>query len=225
VKDFIIILASRGHTAVRLYNIIGHGNFFDQWNVHGYGEETTIYYNRKKETMKISKYVSTIVLVFITISACTQETNSPLDIPAIDPLATSTTSPAITATLPLANTETSMPDTMQHLIDRAISDVSHNIDISKEAIKVVSVEPIEWPDASLGCPQPGMFYAQVITPGYQIELGVDGKNYFAHTDLTSRVTICENPSSSTRPSLQPPKDADDRNPSQPIDPAPSVITD
>ena len=30
----------------------------------------------------------------------------------------------------------------------------------------------EWNDSSLGCPQPGLFYAQVITPGYLRSLGV-----------------------------------------------------
>ncbi|MDQ3328852.1 MAG: hypothetical protein M3506_10065, partial [Chloroflexota bacterium] len=31
---------------------------------------------------------------------------------------------------------------------------------------VVSITAQEWPDSALGCPEPGMMYQQVITPGY-----------------------------------------------------------
>ena len=34
-----------------------------------------------------------------------------------------------------------------------------------ERLVVVSTTPAEWRDSSLGCPQPGMEYLQVITPG------------------------------------------------------------
>jgi hypothetical protein len=44
-------------------------------------------------------------------------------------------------------------------------------------ILVVQATAQEWPDASLGCPQPGMMYAQVITPGYQIILEAAGRRY------------------------------------------------
>ena len=53
--------------------------------------------------------------------------------------------------------------------------------IAATTITVRSVEAVDWPDASLACPQPGMMYAQVITPGYRIVLEVDGKSYEYHT--------------------------------------------
>src|SRR5438132_10035603 len=37
--------------------------------------------------------------------------------------------------------------------------------VGADAVVVQRVEPVDWPDASLGCPRPGMMYAQVITPG------------------------------------------------------------
>jgi len=46
-----------------------------------------------------------------------------------------------------------------------------------------------WSDTSLGCPRPGMFYAQVITPGYLITLEVKGEKYEYHTDL-ERIILC-----------------------------------
>ena len=65
--------------------------------------------------------------------------------------------------------------------DLALADLAAKLSIAPAAITVQVVEPIEWPDASLGCPQPGMMYAQVITPGYRILLEVAGKSYEYHT--------------------------------------------
>ena len=38
----------------------------------------------------------------------------------------------------------------------------------------------EFPDASLGVPEPGAVYAQVITPGYVIDLTAAGQTYRYH---------------------------------------------
>ncbi len=61
-------------------------------------------------------------------------------------------------------------------------------------ITVISYEEVNWPDTSLGCPQPGRMYAQVITPGYRVVLEAGGNQYEAHTDRTGgRVVFCPAP--------------------------------
>jgi hypothetical protein len=72
----------------------------------------------------------------------------------------------------------------------AIDDLSKRTGIPRSDIKVVSVEAVEWPDASVGCPQPGMMYAQVITPGYRIVLEAGGKTYEYHSGGTG-VVLCQ----------------------------------
>ena len=62
---------------------------------------------------------------------------------------------------------------------------------ASEAIRLVSVEPVQWSDASLGCPQPGIMYAEVITPGYLVVLEARGEEYRYHTDLERLVVLCE----------------------------------
>lgn len=57
-------------------------------------------------------------------------------------------------------------------------------------ITLVHVEAVEWPDSSLGCPQPGMFYLQVITLGYRLILEHNGTQYIYHTDRGRRVVRC-----------------------------------
>lgn len=63
-------------------------------------------------------------------------------------------------------------------------------DYPPEEIKIVLVEQVTWPDTSLGCPEPGKFYAQVLVPGYRIVVEVRGRKFEVHTDLSGRVVIC-----------------------------------
>ena len=44
-------------------------------------------------------------------------------------------------------------------------------------ITLVSVEAKEFGDPSLGCPEPGMAYAQVITPGHRVVVEADGRRF------------------------------------------------
>jgi hypothetical protein len=60
---------------------------------------------------------------------------------------------------------------------------------SAEEAQVRLVEQVDWPDSSLGCPQPDMMYAQVITPGYRVVLALGDQEYVYHTS-TGRAVYC-----------------------------------
>jgi hypothetical protein len=51
------------------------------------------------------------------------------------------------------------------------------------------VEAVEWPDTSLGCPEKGKMYAQMITPGYRVLLKANGRTHEVHVG-GSRAVIC-----------------------------------
>ncbi len=54
-----------------------------------------------------------------------------------------------------------------------------------------SSEGVEWSDTSLGCPQEGYVYAQVITPGYMLVFDHAGTSHAVHTnDDGSNMVIC-----------------------------------
>lgn len=73
----------------------------------------------------------------------------------------------------------------------AVAYLATELNVPPDRVLVLSIEPVNWPDASLGCPQPGMMYAQVISPGYRIVLEAGGEQYDLHTDQTGRkVIIC-----------------------------------
>jgi hypothetical protein len=73
----------------------------------------------------------------------------------------------------------------------AINDLAARLKIAPENVQVASVQAVDWPDTSLGCPKPGMFYAQVITLGYKIVLSAEGKQVEYHADKKGRVVTCQ----------------------------------
>jgi hypothetical protein len=64
---------------------------------------------------------------------------------------------------------------------KAKSDLAKRAGAAVADIKTRSVEAVNWPDASLGCPQPDMMYAQVVTPGQRIVLEAGGQTYEYHS--------------------------------------------
>lgn len=75
----------------------------------------------------------------------------------------------------------------------AVSAAAGKLGVDPSQVTIVSVEPVDWPDAGLGCPQPDMMYAAVVTPGYQILLDADGRQAEVHTSTAPNVNavVCE----------------------------------
>jgi len=71
----------------------------------------------------------------------------------------------------------------------AIADMAENLNVQPEQVTVVALEEVTWPDASLGLPEPGKMYAQVLVPGYRVTLEAVGRRFEYHTDRTSRVVL------------------------------------
>ncbi|MEO0972698.1 MAG: nuclear transport factor 2 family protein, partial [Pseudomonadota bacterium] len=68
---------------------------------------------------------------------------------------------------------------------------ARSLGVTVEQVEVDSVRAVEWSDASLGCPQPGYAYPQVVTPGYQISLRVGGVRHVVHTNAKGSGVLCE----------------------------------
>lgn len=79
---------------------------------------------------------------------------------------------------------------MAGLVEAAVRDLVQEKGITLNKIEVVQAHAVQWPDASLGCPQPGKMYAQVVTPGYQIILAADGQEYDYHANQRD-VFLCQ----------------------------------
>ena len=86
------------------------------------------------------------------------------------------------------------PAAADDVIQLAITDLAERLGVACEEVTVVRVESVEWPDTSLGNPQPGMVYAQVITPGYKLGLSAQGGLFRYHTDKERVILVQYGPS-------------------------------
>lgn len=84
----------------------------------------------------------------------------------------------------------SMSNDKSLLIQQAIADLAVRLEVTEEAIQLLSAEAVEWSDTSLGCPQPGVMYAEVIIPGYKVVMKVEEDFYEYHSGLGRKV-LCD----------------------------------
>ncbi|HEY7628659.1 MAG TPA: hypothetical protein VH761_16430 [Ilumatobacteraceae bacterium] len=80
---------------------------------------------------------------------------------------------------------------LQPYIDIAVADLAKRLSIGTDQIEVVSATLKEWPDGSLGCPQPGMQYPQVMTDGALIVLSTGQKSFNYHAGGSRTPFLCE----------------------------------
>ncbi len=71
-----------------------------------------------------------------------------------------------------------------------IAAIAVDLGVPPESVQVITMESRDWPDSSLGCPQPDMLYAQVITPGYLVLVEVSGERIEYHADELGTVVRC-----------------------------------
>jgi len=69
----------------------------------------------------------------------------------------------------------------------AMRRVRQQSDVSDEAVELVDVYPVVWQDSSLGCPQDGQVYSNILIDGYRIEISDGETSYLFHTDSVQLV--------------------------------------
>lgn len=82
-----------------------------------------------------------------------------------------------------------LDDGRRRVAKLAIETLAAELDVPEREILVDTVRAVEWRDSSIGCPQPGQAYLQVITPGHKVTLRHDGKIYFVH-EANGRAAVC-----------------------------------
>jgi hypothetical protein len=94
-----------------------------------------------------------------------------------------------------------MQTTQEEAVGLAKQALASELGSAVDSIEVGEVVETEWSDSSLGCPQKGMMYAQVMTPGYRVTLVADGEHR-VHVG-GGRAVVCRNhtrgPDGSRRP--------------------------
>ena len=79
---------------------------------------------------------------------------------------------------------------------------SKYLNLPPEQFSVQNARAVDWPDSSLGCPQPGMMYLQVITPGFKVMLKAGEEIYPVHVGGTRAVVCARTAGDSPGPKAQ-----------------------
>ena len=132
------------------------------------------------------------VLAVAALSACREPAQETA--PARDsvPAATKEASPMADKRTPpggVNHASTSMP---RKILNAMVADLATRLDVPAESIAILKGVPVTWNDGSLGCPEPGMAYAQVLSDGYWVVLEADGRRYSYHANSRGGFRLCEN---------------------------------
>lgn len=93
-----------------------------------------------------------------------------------------------------AGSEASLGPGLRRLADLAKQDLSNRLGVEKTEIETLSAEYVTWRDSSVGCPEPGYEYMQVLTNGSRITLQVKNQIYYYHSGGKRPPFLCEHPS-------------------------------
>jgi hypothetical protein len=110
-----------------------------------------------------------LMAIFLTACAQTKSTPSP------EPVLQSTPQPTTVGTTPEASTDAA--------VSAAKSALAEKLQINKNVIQLVNVQPVQWPDSCLGIHKAGIMCAFHVVDGYRITLSADGQTYEVRSDL------------------------------------------
>ncbi len=78
-------------------------------------------------------------------------------------------------------------------VAEARADLASRLGIELDQIEVLEFLEVTWPDTSIGCPQPGMMYAQRVVNGSRIVLQARGREHHYHIGGGRGPFYCANP--------------------------------
>lgn len=101
--------------------------------------------------------------------------------------------PTVAAGAPAGADET-FPETGDRDSDAEIEAAARDLlaaEVGAGDFNLQSAQLVQWSDASLGCPEEGYAYAQVITPGRKLVFELEGATYPVHSNADgSHMVIC-----------------------------------
>ena len=104
-------------------------------------------------------------------------------------------------TTPTTNTNTNIQQPSELAVDAVQLHVATRFGVHENDVIVLRTVSREWPDSCLGVPVPDEMCLQVITPGYEVKVQVEGEVHYYHTN--SDGTVIREPSWSMTQQLPP----------------------
>ena len=98
--------------------------------------------------------------------------------------------------MPSANVQTAgIPG---DILNSVLDDAAQKLGVAPDALVVTKAEAVTWPDGSLGCPEPGMFYTQALVDGYWIVVEAGGQSLDYRVSGGGNFRICNTPQPASR---------------------------
>jgi hypothetical protein len=146
-----------------------------------------------------------IVLLFLVAACAPAAAGAPSE--PQEPPAEQTPVPAVSVSPSQGDATEMIPTTpgaagLENLVERAKEDLAQRLNIALAQISLIEAKVVVWPDASLGCPQPGMLYKQVPEDGALILLQANGISYEYHNGGSRGLFLCKQ---STQKETPPPQ--------------------
>lgn len=101
------------------------------------------------------------------------------------------TPPPPTNSTPSVAPAPGVPNAKVAMEQKVRMDLAQKLSLDISQVAVVKSEAVDWNDSSLGCPQSGHGYMDVITPGFKITLAANGQQYVYHTDMNNAFVLCQ----------------------------------
>lgn len=80
--------------------------------------------------------------------------------------------------------------TEQEALGLATETLARELNFKEPDLGMPKASPVKWPDSSLGCPEKGMSYLQVIIPGYKVVFHRGDQVHHVHVG-GGRAVVCE----------------------------------
>jgi hypothetical protein len=77
------------------------------------------------------------------------------------------------------------------IVEALLADATQRSGVPVGELTIERAEAVEWSDASLGCPEPGMSYAQVVTSGFWIVIAAGPASYDYRVLENGQYRLCD----------------------------------
>lgn len=81
----------------------------------------------------------------------------------------------------------SMPRDVRRAV---VMDAARRFRVPESSVVLTRAEQLTWSDGSLGCPEPGRFYTQMLVPGYRVVAKTTEGELAYNTDTRGNVVTC-----------------------------------
>ena len=86
------------------------------------------------------------------------------------------------------------------ILDPILKETAKLANVPREQLAIVRAEAVVWSDGSLGCPEPGMEYAQMLVNGYWVVINAARQTYDFRVSRDGSFRLC--PAGRGRPPRQ-----------------------